>query len=119
MIPRRGVDGYKLNETRTKDVIEKNSVTDVLPYPAILAKGKAPESFRAKSSPYRAAKYPSKFEKPSYGAPTQDDLDLAQVRKKVDAIKKAVKVDRLSEFDNLSQLIKNWNKDLEHLNELT
>ena len=69
-IPRRGVDGYKLNETRTKDVIEKNSVTDVLPYPAILAKGKAPESFRAKSSPYRAAKYPSKFEKPSYGAPT-------------------------------------------------
>lgn len=70
--PKKGVDGYKSNGSRIakKEVIDRNSVTDVLPYPMILAKGKAPESFRAKSSPQRAAKYPSNFEKPSYGAPT-------------------------------------------------
>ena len=96
-MPRRGVDGYKRNDSlnaNKKEVIEKNSVADVMPYPTVLAKNKAPEPFRLKGSPQRAAKYPSNFEKPSYGAPGQDDLDLAQVRKKVDAIKKAVKVDR-------------------------
>jgi hypothetical protein len=78
--PKKGVDGYKSNSSRTteKEIIEKNSVTDILPYPTILAKGKAPESFRAKSSPQRAAKYPSNFEKPSYGAPAQNETDLVQ-----------------------------------------
>lgn len=78
--PKRGVDGYTRNSsTNAKEVIERNSVTDVLPYPVILAKNKVPESFRIKGSKERAAKYPSNFEKASYGAPSQQDMDLAQV----------------------------------------
>ena len=72
LMPRKGVDGYKRNDSlnaNKKEVIEKNSVADVLPYPTVLAKNKAPEPFRLKGSPQRPAKYPSNFEKPSYGAP--------------------------------------------------
>ena len=53
-----------------------------------LEKESPPSSTRAKSSPFRPAKYPNNYEKPSYGAPTDDgsDMDLAQVRHKGESL---------------------------------